>query len=455
MLAPTAGSPATTDRTERSRRWMLGLGWYWLGLAILWGCLSSILLPALVAQQVPDAVKTTALAAVAVAQAIVSIIVQPLAGTASDRVGTRWGRRRPWMALAVTAQVIFVAILASAGSYLAIILTMIAVEICSNLAQGPYQGLLPDLVARSQRGLASGIMGGLQMLGQIVGAAIAGVLVANGELGAAAIMAAIAVWIGMAGTVVTVREPSSAAPAGSSADDLPATRDHGRRISLREVIRGAWGRDLLEERDFLWLLASRLAILMAAGSLQPFILYYLQDTLGMGSAAGEAVAPIAAVVAVVAVIAAVPGGALTERFGRVPVVALSGVLGMVAALLFAMAPGYEALFLVGACFGAALGIFMSADWALLADTAPEGQAGRYFGLSNTVTALASLLAVVIAGPLADLANGVEAGLGYRVVFVIAAVEFAAGAWLVRRVRDRRPGDPIETEPAPMVTGAVA
>ena len=175
-LDPTTSLARDRSAPVQSRRWLTGMGAYWLGLAILWGSISSILLPALVALHVPDGVKTTALAAIAIAQAIVSIIVQPLAGTASDRVASRWGRRVPWMAIAVTVQVVCVAALAAAGSYLAILLVMIAIEICSNLAQGPYQGLLPDHVARRQRGLASGIMGGLQMLGQIAGAAVAGVL---------------------------------------------------------------------------------------------------------------------------------------------------------------------------------------------------------------------------------------------------------------------------------------
>lgn len=415
----------------RSRRWLLGLGWYWLGLAVLWGTLSSILLPALVALHVPDAVKTTALAGIAVAQAIVSIVVQPLAGTASDRIVTRWGRRVPWMLIFVTIEVVLVALLASVGSYLGILVTMIAIEVVSNLAQGPYQGLLPDHVARPQRGLASGILGGLQMLGQIAGAAVAGILVADGAYLAAGGMAAIAVWIGMAGTVLTVRRDEAAAAAAS------APVPDGPRVSFREVIRGAWGRDLLEERDFLWLLLSRLAILMAAGSLQPFILYYLRDTLGMGDAAGEAVAPVAGIVALVALLVAVPGGALTERFGRVRVVALSGLLGAAAALLIAIAPSFEALLVAGAIFGAALGVFLSADWALIADLAPEGQAGRTFGLSNTVTALAALLAVVIAGPIADLVNALEPGLGYRTIFLISAFEFLLGALLVRRVREER------------------
>ena len=408
-------------------RWLLALSAYWLGLAVLWGSLSTIVLPELVARHVDDAVKTSALALLAAAQALVSILVQPVAGAASDRIQTRWGRRRPWMAVAVTIQVVFVAALAAAGDYLSIVLVVLLIEVFSNLAQGPYQGLLPDLVPPSRRGLASGVLGAATMAGQIVGAAGAGVLVAAGEVAPAVLLAAAAIWLGMLGTVVGVRErPALPGRPGASAADGPPIR-------LRDIVRATFGRDLLDERGYLWLLASRLAFLMAAGTLQPFMLYYLRDSLGLGQGAAAAVAPIAAVVAFAAVIAAVPAGALTERHGRVRIVEVSGLVGMVGALLFAVAPSFEALFLVAVPFGVALGAFMAADWALLADTVPAGQAGRYFGLSNTVTAAAALLAVVLAGPLADLVNAAAPGLGYRAIWVLAAVEFLVAARWVRRV----------------------
>ena len=83
-----------------------------------------------------------------------------------------------------------------------------------------------------------------------------------------------------------------------------------------------------------------------------------------------------------------------------------GAVFAVGALLFAAAPNYASLFIIAIPFGLAVGIFLSADWALLADTAPDEQTGRYLGLSNTVTAGATVVALAIGGPLADIVNGV-------------------------------------------------
>ena len=414
---------------------------YWLGLSVLWGALTTVVIPTLVSGRVAPEIKSSAVALIAAVQAVVAIVVQPYAGALSDRLLTRWGRRKPWIAVGVALQLAALASLAVVPGYWSILLVMAGVELASNAAQGPYQGLLPDLVPAGQRGTVSGLMGGAQLGGQIVGAAAAGAAVAVGATSLAIAFAGVSVGLGALATLVGVREPRperdtlsvGAAEAALSAGLGPA----GWWPAARATFGGVWGRDLLERRDFLWLLASRLAILMAAGTLQPFILFYLQDALGLGDSAGPLVAPIAGVVALSAALVAVPAGVLTARYGRVRVVAISAAIGAVGALLFAVAPGYASLFPIAVPFGVALGAFLSADWALLADLVPPGEAGRYLGLSNVVTAGAGLLAVALAGPLADLVNRVSFGLGYRAIFALAAVEFAIGAWAVVRVPEPR------------------
>ncbi len=415
---------------------------YYLGLSVTWGSLTTIVLPRLVEQLVPAAIKTSALSLIAGLQAIVAIIVQPISGAASDRLVTPWGRRRPLMVAGVAVQLVLLVVLALSGSYWAILVVMLCIEVASNTAQGPYQGLLPDLVPRGQRGLASGFLGGAQMAGQVIGVAVAGVLAASGHVALAVLFTAASLGLGTLITLAGVEERDGR----SGAPHLPRLRwralgrgrftDLGRwRRAVRTMVLEVWGGDVLEQRDYLWLLASRLAILMATGTLQPFVYYYLEDSIGLGSRSGTLVAPLAGAVVLVALLAAIPGGAMTARWGRVRTVALSAVCGAVGAVAFAVAPSYLSLFAIAIPFGLALGIFLSADWALLTDVAPLGEAGRYLGLSNTVTAAAAVLAVAVGGPVADLLNGMHAGAGYRAVFALAAIEFVIGAWAVTHVHE--------------------
>ncbi len=431
-----SGSPRPWPAERTPALGRLGLlAAYWLGLSVLWGSLTTIVLPRLVERLAPGAVKTTALSAVAALQALVAILVQPVSGAASDRTATPWGRRRPYIVVGVAAQLVFLSLLAVAGSYPAIVVTILLVELASNVAQGPYQGLLPDLVPPGRRGLASGLLGGAQLVGQVVGVAVAGVLAAAGDTSTAIVFAGLAVAFGALATILGVDEPPSAGGPGPSAEAVVRAilRPRGWVAPMRTMLLEVWGRDVLERRDYLWLLASRLAILMATGTLQPFVYFYLEDSIGLGPQASAAVAPLAAVVALVAIASALPGGALTAHWGRVRTVFVSAVCGAIGALLFAVAPSYGALFPIAIPFGIALGVFLSADWALLVDIVPPEESGRYLGLSNTVTAGASVLAVAVGGPLADLVNGWSTGAGYRAVFVLAALEFVVGAWSVTRV----------------------
>jgi MFS family permease len=417
---------------------------YWLGLNVLWGALTTIVLPVLVERAAGPDVKSTALAVVAAGQALIAIAVQPVSGAWSDRLITRFGRRRPWIVGGVLVELLVLAALPQATSVVAVLVTMLCLEAASNTAQGPYQGLLPDLIPRGRRGLASGVLGAAQLAGQVVGVALAGLAVSAGRIDVAVAIAGLALAAGAAWTVLGTSEPGDQAGGGSDRRPEADSGNGVRRLvgQARAVAVAAWRPDVLDHRDYLWVLASRLAILMATGTLQPFVYYYLKDSLRLGDDAASAVAPIAAVVAFVALIGAIPGGAMTARIGRVRTVAGSAILGAAGAAAFGLAPAYEMLFVVAVPFGLALGIFLAADWALIADLAPPGESGRYLGLSNTVTALAGLLAVAIGGPIADVVNGYGLGLGYRAVFGLAALEFAIGAWCVLHVTESEP----ESEP---------
>jgi MFS family permease len=419
-------------------RWLGSLTAYWLGLAVLWGAITTVVLPRLVEQAVPASIKTTALALVTGLQAIIAIVVQPISGAASDRLVTGWGRRRPIMVGGVLVQLGCLALLALATGYWEIMGAMLLVEFWSDVAQGPYQGLLPDLVPVGERGVESGLMGGAMLAGQVVGVAAAGLADAAGQTRLAIVLSAVVLAVSTLTTVLGVREEAGRASAAPLAPSAWANHLlHPRRWAtpLRRVIVEAWDRDVLDQRDYVWLLAARLAILMAAGTLQPFVYFFLEDSLGLGAQTGLAVAPVAGAVAIVALISAVPGGAMTARWGRVRIVSLSALCGAVGAALFAVAPNYPSLFVIAIPFGIALGVFLSADWALLVDIVPLDEAGRYLGLSNTVTAAAGVLAVALGGPIADLVNGWHFGWGYRAIFVLAAIEFVVGAWFMRLVHE--------------------
>ena len=92
---------------------------------------------------------------VGVGGAIVSIIVQPTVGAISDFTVSRWGRRKPCIVIGSLLDVAFLLAIAYANSLLAIAVFAMFLSFSTNIARGPFQGYVPDLVPSRQVGLAS------------------------------------------------------------------------------------------------------------------------------------------------------------------------------------------------------------------------------------------------------------------------------------------------------------
>ena len=90
---------------------------------------------------------------------------------------------------------VFLALLAWSGSILAVIIGYVGLQIASNTAHGPMQGLIPDEVPPSQMGTASGLKNLMEMAGLIAASLAAGILLSpNDRYPTAIILAVMAFW---------------------------------------------------------------------------------------------------------------------------------------------------------------------------------------------------------------------------------------------------------------------
>ena len=89
-------------------------------------------------------------------------------------------------------------------------------------------------------------------------------------------------------------------------------------------------------------------------------------------------------------------------------------------------------------FGIGMGIFLSADWALMADVIPKETAGRYMGILNAGTAMAGPVFIVVAGPVQDLVGAaIGDPVGPRAAMAVAAGFLVLSAAALTRVDPRR------------------
>ncbi len=122
----------------------------------LWQSMHSIILPIRVLDFVPEAEKNTYLGLLTSTGLILAMLVQPIVGAFSDRCGSGWGRRRPFIFAGIALLVLLLPGVGLASSYAVLFTIYCLLQISSNTAQSTHQGFIPDLVPDNKRGLASG-----------------------------------------------------------------------------------------------------------------------------------------------------------------------------------------------------------------------------------------------------------------------------------------------------------
>ena len=363
------------------------------------------------------------LAVVAALQFLFSVAVQPTVGSISDYTTSRWGRRKPYIVVGASFDVLFLLGIATANSLLAIAAFVTLLAFSTNVARGPFQGYVPDLVPERQVGLASAMVGLMQVLGNVTGFALGAIATQQGNVGLAIMAIAVIELVTMLSVVLRVPNGPAAKPR------------EGR--SWLSVAAETWGTDILRETSYLWLLGSRLFILMGGAAVLNFIIFYLADSQGLTKEeAGGAFLNMLIAATIVSLLAIVPASRLSDRVGRKPVIYVCTALGVVGVAIIAAAPSIAVATVGAAIFGASQGTFLAVDWALMTDIIPKAASGRYMGLSNVVTASSTTIAVIIGGPLIDALNrSLGVGMGERVELVFGAVYFLLGALFLRPVHE--------------------
>ncbi len=412
-MSHAAPSPGVTqERPLLPFSHLLKLSIYWFGILTIWGGLNNIILPS----RIDDIDKAHAgflLAVINGAAVLMAIVVQPTVGMISDYTVTRWGRRKPYIVIGASLDVLFLIGLALSQTYLMILVFLVLLQFSSNFAQGPFQGYVPDLVPARQVATASGLMGVMIVMGQIAGVGVATIGIAL-NLGLATVGLGLIELATAVVLVTSVRE-------GSGAPARPG--------SWLKVATSAWGTDILRESNVLWLLLVRLLFLGAVNATN-LVLFYFERTHGMSeSEAGTLVFLGTLVVGVATAAAAFPGARLSDRFGRRPMIWAACAIASAGMALVALAPSPWLAIAAFVPFGIGVGIFLSVDWALMTDVIPKETTGRYMGILNAGTAAAGPIFLVVAGQVLDRVGALDFAAGPRAAMGVAAL-FLVGAGVV-------------------------
>ncbi len=422
---------------------------YWIAIGYLWTSLGGLIIPDLVIDLVGRKHEGVALGVLEGIGSLMAVVWQPVIGAVSDRTRSRWGRRRPFIAIGTVGDVIFLVGLALSGSYWLVVIFYFLLQTASNTAQGPYQGLMPDVVPPAQRGTASGYYGVSNVIGLLLGTLGAGfILMHAGRVVAILSICALLVAT-MLPTVLLI--PDRAQP---TSDQF---------TGIRQALKATFSRPL-RYPAFIWLIASRLLILMGLVGVQSFIFFYFSNVFFEGNrhATIAATYTLQGLVILCAFAVSLPAARASDRFGRRPFILVGGLMGAAGVLMLVFShyalipprlvePLADALnvpdlaaqaTLVGILIGIGYGLFFSVDWAFIQDVIPSDEAGLFMGFSNIATAGSGIIARFVGGFLLDPFNAGPRifGLpgGFPIIFSVFCAWLLIGALLILKVPEDRP-----------------
>ncbi len=420
--APRAGA---SPRGRISALRHAGLGAYWLGTYFVITPIYTILLQVQVSQTVSKDLQTSAVGLATGIGGFFAMILPPVVGHYSDGLRTRWGRRRPILVAGSLGLVVAVIVMGLAGDYPLVLLGFVLVVALANVAGAAYVAVIPDTVSEGELGKASGFLGFFVQLGSVL--SLLTLLFASKAHNLKFSYAVIVVVLLL--TLVATLWAIGAEPTVEPRQKLVAPAFERLRTFLGPLWTG----------DFGWAVFTRFLNTSAFYTTLPFLLFAFRDIQKVANP-DQFTATFELVVTVVAVPFAVVFGWLSDRMGRKRFVYASAGISAVVLLTFLGGASLSetAILALGALYGFGYGTYTAVDWALALDTLPDRtRSAKDMGLFHVADALPRVLIPTVAGVVVGVFNHVSTNLGYRAIFLLAAILYVLGAVFVTRIRSVR------------------
>jgi MFS family permease len=423
MATAVAAPPQSEARFGNLRH--IALSAFWFGSFFLWQSFTFIIIQ----DQIDEIVKVNQATAIGLAVSIgglFALAIPPLVGAISDRLTTPFGRRRPIMIGATLLTLPGLLILATAHSYVQLVIGYGWVQFFFNAAGAAYAGIIPDVVPAQEFGRASGFLATMVQLGS------GGGLFTYGLLHGAHLDR----WIYLAFAVVIVATlvPTSLAARGEGTEPLPPRERQPALVAIHEFLRPLLG------GDFTWVILTRFFVSAGIVVVATYLINFFRDVVGVADPAGFTTIWFL-VVLLVAIPFGLAGGRLSDRTHRRKIfVYLSGGFQVLVALVFIVfyPTAQPLVFALGIAYGIGYGLYYAVDWALACDTLPDrASSAKDMGLFHIALAMPQFVVPFFAGRALDYFNSVSHNLGYRVVFSSTVVLLGLGTVFVSRIKSVR------------------
>jgi Na+/melibiose symporter-like transporter len=347
---------------------------------------------------------------------IINMFFQPWVGSRSDRTRTRFGRRKPWLALgAPIAALFFMLVPFVRENFVLIALAILGTNIGMALFRSPTIAYLGDLFKPQDRSKANGV---INLMGGLGGAAAlfgGGALYKIGVplpfiIGAGVMLIAIGV------VLMAVKEPPL---------EEPSTADHEKQPGVMDSFRVVWRN---ADKSGLFLLGAIFCWFVGWNAMEAFFTLYARNVLGIAEGTGT---QMLTAFAAMLIIFAIPSGLIATRIGRKRTIMI-GLGGMILGLIIGFfVRSTTPLLIVLAAMGAFWALININSLPMVYDLGDEKQIGSYTGLYYFASSAAAIAGPVVAGGLIDLT-----GKNYSVLWIFSATFLAIAAFLMLRIHVR-------------------
>jgi len=396
----------------------------YLGLSFTWLPYPLVVLPEAVQAYYPHDYNTYIGYATGIG-AIFAITVPPLVGVWSDRITSRFGRRRPFMVVGVALGIVGLFVMMTAGNFTQFVIGHVIAQIFLNGAAAAYYAIIPDVVPDDEFGKASGFLAGMQQGGALIGFAVTAGFAAVHQTRLSLLVMAVVLSVSLIPVLWAAqtegRRPVEVKPRGPLL------------ASVHEFLRPLW------TGDFGWVIFTRMMVTAGVAAVVFFLQPFFKDVVGVPNP--PQFTSIWLAVSFAAMIGpGIWGGYSSDRYGRKRFVYAAGAMQIAVALYFiAFYPTQQGIVLaLGALYGIGYGLYLAVDWALACDTIPDrAKAAKDMGLFHVAQTLPNSIIPAIEGTLIDKFNHVSPNSGYRVAFGSVVLFFVLGTIFVSRIRSVR------------------
>ncbi len=371
----------------------------YLGLSFTWLPYPLVVLPSEVREFYPTDFNTYIGYATGIG-AIFAITIPPIVGAWSDRITTRFGRRRPFMVAGVLFGIVGLVVMMTAHSYTQFVIGHVIAQLFLNGAAAAYYAIIPDIVPDAEFGKASGFLAGMQQGGALLGFVLTFLFSTIHQVRLSLLV--------MAAVLLLSLVPVLWASRGEGSRPIERRPRAPVLASAIEFVRPLW------TGDFGWVIFTRMMVTAGVAAVVFFLSSFFKDVVHVAN---------------------------TDQFTSIWL-AVSFAAMIVPGIwdFIAFYPTQQGIVLgLGALYGIGYGLYLAVDWALACDTIPDrAKAAKDMGLFHVAQTLPNSIIPALEGGLIDHFNKhVAVNSGYRVAFGSVILFFLLGTIFVSRIRSVR------------------